>query len=725
VDWQENYGVRVRAFLTPTTSADYTFWISGDDQCELWLSTDATPEKRVRIARTPSWTAPLLWTKFPEQRSVPVTLAAGQRYYIEALMKEGTGGDSLAVAWADSPTGTPAVIGGGNLAPFEVPPTVPLGLLVEAGQAIRRYAPNLKIDLSAQTLDLASPSRGATVAWSQVGGAASLIRTPGNANTEVDLPAVGTYTFRATASNSSGTVTDDVVVTILPKLAPDAGSALTEFWFGIDGRAVSNLTSSSDYPGNPHAHRTVTSLTAVDQIAEQFGDRTRGFLLVPVTGSYRFFLAANETAEFFLSTDQTTANLRSLATVSVTQITAGQLTSLGQGTDPVELVAGRRYAFQVLRKDDWGTDSCSLMWQRPGSGYAEEITTEYLAPPSDGPAATLASQALALDSDFVIHAGRDHILYLPRQSLSLSAYEQRRYGSDVPVRTWSQVSGPGGVVFSSPGTAQTSVTLPRAGVYVLRYKVQTARNTTIDDVRIEVRSALSASAGAFTRQVWWRRNFASLDAFRADPSFPRFPDIVDNISELRQNADWSDLYATRVTGLLRVPPGPETAVDYRFAVSGDEAVEFSISTGPGAEGLRRVAFSTRPSGRDNIRNEASQISSPISLRPGGSYFVEMLHRETWSSDYFAVSWSRSGDNRFSVIDGSFAEPTANVQAFSGAVNAYANAGRGRTYWWPHQKTRLSGATSGIGIRGRPRWCHGGKWQVRRQRSARLPNSPLR
>ena len=36
---------------------------------------------------------------YPQQQSESIYLAGGQRYYIEALQKEGSGGDNLSVAW--------------------------------------------------------------------------------------------------------------------------------------------------------------------------------------------------------------------------------------------------------------------------------------------------------------------------------------------------------------------------------------------------------------------------------------------------------------------------------------------------------------------------------------------------------------------------------------------------------------------------------------------------
>jgi len=96
----DNYGLRARAYLTPPADGDYTFWVAGDDYCELWLSTDDTAANATMICQVPGWTDVAVWNKYPEQQSAPVTLQAGKSYYIEGLMKEGGGGDSLDVGWA-------------------------------------------------------------------------------------------------------------------------------------------------------------------------------------------------------------------------------------------------------------------------------------------------------------------------------------------------------------------------------------------------------------------------------------------------------------------------------------------------------------------------------------------------------------------------------------------------------------------------------------------------
>jgi len=93
----ESYGTRMRGFFIAPTTGNYFFSIASDDNGELWLSTNTDPANKSRIARVDSWTNSREWNRFASQRSTAIALTAGQRYYIEALMKEGGGGDNLAV----------------------------------------------------------------------------------------------------------------------------------------------------------------------------------------------------------------------------------------------------------------------------------------------------------------------------------------------------------------------------------------------------------------------------------------------------------------------------------------------------------------------------------------------------------------------------------------------------------------------------------------------------
>ena len=116
-DLGDNYGERVRGYLTAPATGNYYFWIAGRDSAELWVSNDAEPVNKVRRARViPAGSASREWNLQPTQRSPWLALVAGQRYYIEVLHKAGAGaGDNWAVGWIIDPTGT-------NTAPSGVVP---------------------------------------------------------------------------------------------------------------------------------------------------------------------------------------------------------------------------------------------------------------------------------------------------------------------------------------------------------------------------------------------------------------------------------------------------------------------------------------------------------------------------------------------------------------------------------------------------------------------------
>lgn len=118
-DAGEYYLTRMRGYLHPPVTGEYTFWVSSDNSSELWLSLDADPSKARRIASVPrfAWVEHREWSRFPSQQSEPVLLKAGESYYIEALHEQTTGADHLSVAW-QGPGLDRTVIPGRYLSPW-------------------------------------------------------------------------------------------------------------------------------------------------------------------------------------------------------------------------------------------------------------------------------------------------------------------------------------------------------------------------------------------------------------------------------------------------------------------------------------------------------------------------------------------------------------------------------------------------------------------------------
>jgi hypothetical protein len=114
----ENFGARIYGYLHPPAPGAYTFWIASNKASELYLSPDENPARKALIASVKDFTNPRQWDKYPEQKSMPVTLLAGRRYYIEAIHKAGRGGNHLSVIW-QPPGGSNEVIPGKYLSPAE------------------------------------------------------------------------------------------------------------------------------------------------------------------------------------------------------------------------------------------------------------------------------------------------------------------------------------------------------------------------------------------------------------------------------------------------------------------------------------------------------------------------------------------------------------------------------------------------------------------------------
>jgi hypothetical protein len=114
----DNYGARVRGYICAPVTGNYIFYVSGDDQSQLFLSTDEDPQNIRRIAYLESRVGFRNWFATASQRSIPIRLIKGGRYYIESIHKEGTGSDHLSVGWV-LPNGTfEAPVPGNRLSPL-------------------------------------------------------------------------------------------------------------------------------------------------------------------------------------------------------------------------------------------------------------------------------------------------------------------------------------------------------------------------------------------------------------------------------------------------------------------------------------------------------------------------------------------------------------------------------------------------------------------------------
>src|SRR6266567_7731161 len=109
------YGTQIIGYFYPTVTGPHTFYICSDDNSALYLSTDESPANKHLIAMETAWSTVRqydasaggsdLTAKRSDQfkqstwpTTTNINLVAGKAYYIEALSKEGGGGDNLSVS---------------------------------------------------------------------------------------------------------------------------------------------------------------------------------------------------------------------------------------------------------------------------------------------------------------------------------------------------------------------------------------------------------------------------------------------------------------------------------------------------------------------------------------------------------------------------------------------------------------------------------------------------
>jgi len=125
-DFGDNYGARIRGYITAPVTGNYYLWVAASNSAELWISNDDDPINSFKRASVLSghsggWS----WNAEPSQKSAWLALKQGKRYYFEVLHKAGTGaGDNLAVGWSkpgENESAPAEIVPGHVLTPF-VPP---------------------------------------------------------------------------------------------------------------------------------------------------------------------------------------------------------------------------------------------------------------------------------------------------------------------------------------------------------------------------------------------------------------------------------------------------------------------------------------------------------------------------------------------------------------------------------------------------------------------------
>ena len=340
-----NYGSRASGILVAPETGEYRFFLRSDDHGQVWISTDENPDNKKLIAEEKGCCKG--FTLNDGGLSGLVKLERGKKYYFEALLKEGGGGDWMMVQWRRP----------SEVADFDKAPWNASGI---DGRHFLNHIP----------AGAAGYGSGEYVSGGSV------------------------KTIAPTEIYSQGVV-------------PGSAEGLTVREFhGIGGnRLADNLFTNAKWPNSPdlitHAPYAEWPQTGniakapAGNIKDNYAVHMLGYVTPPDTGDYQFFVAADDNAVLFLSSDESPANKKRIACEPQWRAVRAYANTgnrwvinedglMVNGSDPVSLQKGKHYFIEAIMKEGGGGDNLAISWIKAGDDYPADgalpIAGEHLSP---------------------------------------------------------------------------------------------------------------------------------------------------------------------------------------------------------------------------------------------------------------------------------------------------------------------------------------------------------
>ncbi|NTV30869.1 hypothetical protein HGA91_02725 [candidate division WWE3 bacterium] len=213
-----------------------------------------------------------------------------------------------------------------------------------------------------------------------------------------------------------------------PTSLPTTGGVLYERWDDITTYPYSdifNLTDDKRFPNKPSYTAKLGRIETPQDIGTNLGVRMRTLLSAPQTGNYTFAVTADDAAEVWLSTDGTSATRQKIAEVPEWTYPDEWTKYTSQTSNPIQLIAGKKYFVEILQTESVGADSVTLAWIQPGSTTREIIPDQYFSAP------TVASPSADLNIDGRVDVFDLGILAAHYGQTIVSSSDTPTYRSDV------------------------------------------------------------------------------------------------------------------------------------------------------------------------------------------------------------------------------------------------------------------------------------------------------
>ncbi len=628
-----NYGQKLSGYLLPTETGNHVFWTTADDSSELWLSTDANPANKTRIAYNNSNAAPDAWTAQGTQQSLPVALIAGQRYYVEFLHREQAGGDHASTAW-QTPTKSRQLIAAEFL---EYPGTMPNRAPWLANMTLRARelssVGTVVGTLQSGDFEPGSVLSGFAITGGNTGNAFALNATTGvlTVNGGLSFAALPKYLLNVQVSDSGGlTRSAQIAVEV------EARAVRRQLWTGVGGNDVGNLTSLGTFPNTPNSTTYQPFFETPTDFADNYGQRLTGYIRAPDSGNYTFWIASDDDSELWLSTTTNPANKVRIAHVDGATAPREWEKYGTQRSSVVTLEGGKFYYVEVLQKEGIGGDNLAVAWQGPdfgrvilGAPHVTQETYNHAGPTINDKTVTVFNRGT---TEITLPEAKDWTDPGTKITFSITAGNEDGAFTIDPATGVITVNG----ALLPTGTRVLTVTATDNGPTPLSDTSTVTVNILKPGLKREVWTGLPAGQALGDLTNWLY--------------FPHSPDQTGYVQNFKAPTGFGENYGQRLSGFV-IPP---ESGNYTFWIASDDGGELSLSSDASATNKKTIAYVINSVNEENWNAQANQQSVVISLVAGQRYYIEAMQKEGNGGDHLAVAWQGPSFGR-TVISGNHLE----------------------------------------------------------------------
>jgi autotransporter-associated beta strand protein len=417
------------------------------------------------------------------------------------------------------------------------------------------------------------------------------------------------------------------------------------------GTLVSDLTNNARFPADPTAETQKLSLEGDTNRADNYGSVMRGYLIAPLSGSYTFWIATDDSGELWMSTSTNPAARSRIAYISNSWAGPRDWNKIAtQKSTARTLIAGQGYYLEARQKEGGGGDNLAVAWKGPATAnLTNVIAGQYLAPCylNYVPHATGFTNSVRRDTFAGARVGQVTVVDVNAGQTNaftiLSGNAEGIFALDG--LGWLRVTDEAALQNAAAVSYTLAIRVTDSGTPPLSSTCAVA--LTIAETNLVVPTSLQ-------REMFYNLGSGTaVTDLTGNPNYPGQPDALVALARFASPVDVADSYGSRLRGYVT----PPLTGDYRFFLASDDSSQLKFSLAGTPAGAVVIAAVNGYSGTNEWTKFTAQASAlQTALIAGERYYLEALQKEGGGGDHVAVAWAGPGLTGTNVIDTAYLTP---------------------------------------------------------------------